>query len=95
MIDWRTVQLFLSEDGVHEVEIDLADNRRIRCTCPKFSKSSKCKHTKFIEDSVEKHNGHYNIQVPKEVDEMEAAYAFDTAETFRDFVLKYAKIEVL
>ncbi len=95
MIEWRTVQLFLSEDGVHEVELDLDDNRRMRCSCPKYSRISKCKHIKWIDNKIIEQGGHYNIQVPSEVDELEARFAFDSAETFREFVLKYAKIEVL
>lgn len=95
MIEWRTVQLFLSEDGVHEVELDIQDNRRMRCSCSRFSKFNKCKHIKWIDNKIIEHGGHYNIQVPSQVDEMEAVFAFDSAESFREFVVKYAKIEVL
>jgi hypothetical protein len=40
-------------------------------------------------------NGHYAILVPDDVPEDIANSANDTAETFRNFVLKYARVEVL
>jgi hypothetical protein len=32
-IDWRTVQLFLDDSGVSEVEIDAEDATNVRCSC--------------------------------------------------------------
>jgi hypothetical protein len=95
VIEWRTVQLFLGEDGVCEVELDLSDNRNVRCSCARSSLFGKCKHIKFIENAIESSGGQYSIQVPNHVDELEAALAFDDAESFREFVVKYAKVEVL
>lgn len=96
VIEWRTVQLFLGEDGISEVELDLSDNRNVRCSCARFnSRFGKCKHIKFIENAIVESGGQYSIQVPNSVDELEAALAFDDAEAFREFVVKYAKVEVL
>ena len=39
--------------------------------------------------------GHYSILVPEEIPEELALEASDSAEKFREFVVKYAKIEVL
>lgn len=97
MIEWRTVQLFLGEEGISEVELDLSDNRNVRCSCARFNnvRFGKCKHIKFIENAITAAGGQYSIQVPNHVDELEAALAFDDSESFREFVLKYAKVEVL
>lgn len=92
---WRTVQLFISSQaaGIFEVEVDTA-TRKLRCSCPKWRKTFNCKHTRFVEDRMEI-NGHYSILIPEEVPEELALEANDSAEKFREFVVKYAKIEVL
>ena len=95
VMDWRTVQLFLEEDGVHEVQLDLEDNRNMRCTCKRFKTFKRCKHTNWVEDSIELSGGHFSVQIDSEVPQEEAEYAFDSAESFRNFVLKYGKVEVI
>jgi hypothetical protein len=40
-------------------------------------------------------SGQYAILVPEDVPEDEAAKANDSAEAFRSFILKYARVEVL
>lgn len=93
---WRTVQVFLSSAaaGVFEVEVDL-DSRDMRCTCPVWKKSNACKHTRFVKDRMTYNKGHYSIMVPNEVPEEFAVEANEDPKKFREFVLKYAKIEVL
>jgi hypothetical protein len=39
--------------------------------------------------------GHYSILVPNEVSEELAVDASDDAAKFRDFIVKYAKVEVI
>ena len=94
-IQWRTIQLFLEEYGIVEVELDQENNQRVRCTCPPFSKVARCKHTKYVKDSMEKNDGHYAIKIKADVDEKEAFKAMSNGESFRDFVVKYAKVEVI
>ena len=95
VIDWRTVQLFLSDEGVHEVQLDVEDNRHIKCTCKRFKTFKKCKHTTWIENEIVEAGGHFSIQINVEVPPEEAEAAFDDAGAFRDFVLKYGKVEVI
>lgn len=95
MIDWRTVQLFLSEEGVHEVQVDLEDNRNQRCTCKRFQSFKRCRHTKWVEEVIVESGGQFSIQISDEIDELEAESAFSTADTFREFVIKYGKVEVI
>lgn len=95
MIDWRTVQVFLSEDGIHEVQLDLDDNRNQRCTCKKFQLIKRCRHTRWVEESIVDQGGHFSVQISAEVDELEAEDAFSTADSFRAFVIRYGKVEVI
>lgn len=93
---WRTVQLFLSASaaGVFEVEVD-TETKDLRCNCPKWKKFAKCKHTKFVIDRMNMNDGHYSILIPNEISEELALEVQDSPEKFREFVVKYAKIEVL
>lgn len=92
---WRTVQMFLDEEGVYEVEIDQDDPTKVRCTCPSFSKSSKCKHVKHVKEVMSANAGHYSINIPVDIDETEAFDAITDPDLFRNFVIKYAKVEVI
>lgn len=94
-ISWRTVQLFLDPDGIAEVEVDADKNSRVRCTCVSFSRVARCKHVKFVKEKMSGNDGHYAIQIPVHIDEFEAVQAIKTSEGFRNFVLKYGKIEVI
>lgn len=95
VIDWRTVQLFLSDEGIHEVQLDLDDNRNQRCTCKKFQMLKRCRHTKWVENAILESGGHFSVQISSEVPEEIAMEAFDSPEKFRDFILKYGKVEIL
>ena len=92
---WRTVQQFISEQavGIFEVEVN-TDTKETRCTCPVWAKKNSCKHTQFVNFRI-RHTGHYSILIPTDVPEEMAFEASDDPEKFREFVVKYAKIEVL
>jgi hypothetical protein len=94
-ISWRTVQVFLDEDGVCEVDVDSENNTKVRCSCMAFSRLARCKHAKFVKDKMSNNNGHYAIQIPVNVDDALAAEAIKTSEGFREFVIKYGKVEVI
>ena len=94
-ISWRTVQLFLEDDGVAEVEIDQDNKSKIRCSCPAFFKAARCKHVKYVREQMSTNQGHYSIQIPLDIDETEAIAAINNAEEFRNFVVKYGKVEVI
>jgi hypothetical protein len=93
---WRTVQLFISAQaaGVFEVEVD-TDTKNTRCNCPVWRKTLMCKHANFVKDKMRMNRGHYSILVPNEVPEELAVSASDDAAKFRDFIVRYAKVEVL
>lgn len=93
---WRTVQLFISAQaaGVFEVEVD-TESKAVRCSCPVWKKSDVCKHTNFVKSKMRMNNGHYSILVPNEISEEIALEASDDPAKFREFVVKYAKVEVI
>lgn len=92
---WRTVQLFLEDSGVFEVEINSENSGQVRCNCRAFKTSSRCKHYRFVKTSMANNNGHYTIQVPEETPDAAAEEAMDSAEDFRNFIIWNAKVEVI
>ena len=108
--DWRTVQIFLVEDGPRkdlnesylgteiyscEVEVDSDNKTNVRCTCKGFENRSRCKHTIYVKNSMKENNGHFNLTIPEEVPNEEVEEALDNAELFRQFVINHTKIEFL
>lgn len=93
---WRTVQLFISSQaaGVFEVEVD-TESKKVRCNCPVWKKTSNCKHVMFVLNRMRLNGGNYSIMVPTEVPEELAMEVQDDPKKFREFVVKYAKVEVL
>lgn len=92
---WRTVQQFISDQavGIFEVEVN-TDTTDVRCNCPVYSKRGSCKHCMFVNMRI-KHSGHYSILIPNEVPEEMAIEANESPEKFREFIVKYGRIEVL
>ena len=93
----KLVQIFLSESlnpgGVYEVSY--TTNKTFVCTCPGFEGRNKCKHVKYVDEKVRANNGTYPLEVSKKVTEEAADRASESPEAFRDFLIKYGKIEVL
>jgi hypothetical protein len=93
--DWRTIQLFLTDDGVCEVEADHNSPYVLQCSCRASKKFNKCAHIKHVRAHMETNDGHYTVQITANIDPLEAAVAIEDAKAFRDFIIKYGKVEVL
>lgn len=94
--EWRLVQVFLASKlaAVFEVEMHLG-NTSLRCTCPGFLRRRTCKHVGFVEERIDRTRGTYPMEVTRQVTPDDARKAEYSAETFRDFVLHFGKVEVL
>ena len=93
----RLVQVFLSQahtpgPGIYEVTSD--DHGRLFCTCPGFKGRNNCKHTKFVQARIEQNNGNYPLEISKRATQEDAIKAKFSDEDFREFVIKFGKIEV-
>jgi len=93
--DWRTVQLFLTDTGVAEVEVDSNNPAMVRCNCKGVSVANRCAHTKHVKKIMDDNDGNYTISVPDSIDEEEAFVAMADSAAFRAFVIKYGKVEVI
>jgi phenylpropionate dioxygenase-like ring-hydroxylating dioxygenase large terminal subunit len=95
--EWRTVQIFLEPTSfkIYEVELDTASSTNIRCNCSIFVENRTCKHSRYVQNHMKKNNGHYAIQISSSVTDTDVLEAMQNPDTFRYFVIKNAKIEVL
>lgn len=93
-ITWRTVQMFLEDYGVVETQIDSENTSRVRCSCPSFGKSARCKHSRYVREKLTV-NGHYPITIPSDIDYDDVAEALKTPEGFRSFIIHYNKVKVI
>jgi hypothetical protein len=95
--NWRTVQIFLEPTTfkIYEVELGKESSNNIRCNCNIFSSNKSCKHTRFVQNHMKKNGGHYSVQIPQEIPDEEVTAAMESAESFRNFIINYAKIEVI
>ncbi|CAB4129517.1 hypothetical protein UFOVP115_35 [uncultured Caudovirales phage] len=98
MSDRRLLQVFISSKsdnpgpGIFEVTTD--PDKNLDCTCPGFMSKATCKHTNRVEKKIESSNGIYPFDFAKKVTLEELEKAMETEESFRELVIKYAKIEV-
>jgi transposase len=94
MAEWRTLQMFLSSRGVFEVELNMSTSST-RCTCPGYATRKYCKHTRWVESRMKTNGGTYPMSISTRAPAVEATRANKSPAAFRDFVVKYGKIEVV
>ena len=94
----RLIQVFLSHKseapgpGIFEVSAD--EDRNLTCTCPGFMSKSVCKHTRLVNERIDRNQGMYPFDFIDEVDAKEIKRAMTDESIFREFIIKHAKIEV-
>jgi hypothetical protein len=93
----RLVQVFLSQNktpgpGVYEVSVD--DDTKLYCNCPGFSSRGICKHTRFVKSRIENNNGTYPLEISSKATQDDADNARHSNQAFREFVIKFGRIEV-
>lgn len=96
MSTWRTVQVFLSprHPAVYEVELDVM-NADIRCSCPTFRAKERCRHSRIVEKRMDEAGGQYPILLESEVLESDVSDSIHDPAKFRDFIVRFGKVEVL
>lgn len=96
MSDWRTLQVFLSprQPAIYEVDLDL-DSQETRCSCPTFKGRKTCRHVKFVHARMEGNGGHYPLLVSEKAENENISEVMSDPGAFRDFIVKYGRVEVL
>lgn len=94
MNDWQITQLFLSDTGVHEVDVHIS-NSKLRCSCPGYESRRSCKHTRFVKTRMEENDGIYPTEVSTRASKIDTVVASNDPEAFRKLLINYGKIEVI
>ena len=98
--DWRMVQVFLSarQPAIYEVEIDMESGKRwapTRCSCPTYRRNNKCRHIEWIRQQMITHNGQDPVRIHRSAGVDNMHHVMGSASAFRDFVVRYGRVEVL
>jgi hypothetical protein len=94
----RLVQVFLTKDraaqdsGIYEVSI--SSDRKILCTCPGWLSLNRCKHSDIVRARLDE-DGNYPFEISERATKKEGEIANISNEKFREFIIKYGKIEVV
>ena len=96
--DFRLMQVFLPQNnvpgpGIYEVSV--GDDDEFNCTCPGFSGRARCKHVAFVKARIETNNGTYPLESSSRATTDDAAKAQKSSKDFREFIIKFGKVEVL
>lgn len=98
--DLRLVQVFLPHvatagPGIYEVSYGETSNK-YHCTCPGFTSRSNCKHVSFVKDRVLENNGQgYPLEISSRATAEDAEKARRSNKDFREFIIKFGKVEVI
>lgn len=96
--DFRLVQVFLPQQNVSGpgiYEVSVGDTDEFNCTCPGFSARARCKHVEFVKARIETNNGTYPLEISSRATTDDAAKAQKSSKDFREFIIKFGKVEVL
>ena len=96
--DLKLVQVFLpntttSGPGIYEVSV--GNPNEFYCTCPGFAGRLKCKHINFVKARIESNNGNYPLEISSRATPYDAERARESNQEFREFIIKFGKVEVI
>jgi hypothetical protein len=94
--DLRLVQVFLSQSSASPAvfEVSVKKDTNFHCTCPGYKSKNICKHIKFVKARIDTNQGTYPLEISNKAPEEEVEKSYESNESFRQFVLKFGKIEV-
>jgi hypothetical protein len=97
MEEMRLVQIFLGGSGTPGpgiYEVSITTDKTFICTCPGYAGRSSCKHTKFVSARITQNKGTYPLEISTRVTPEDAERAQASADSFREFIIRFGKIEV-
>lgn len=98
MSTWpKLVQVFLSQSqvpGPNIFEVTSSEDGSLSCTCPGYLGRKTCKHVRFVSARIKTNGGTYPLEISNKATEEEADAAKQSPEAFREFIIKFGKIEV-
>jgi len=95
MAEWRSLQFFLSDDGVHEVQANPDNYKQLKCDCHVYKSGKRCAHVRYVRDQITSKNGSYSITIPEHISDEDIQRASESADSFRNLLIHNARIEVI
>jgi hypothetical protein len=95
--DVKLIQVFLSQNATPSpaiYEVSSTIDGKLICTCPGYSGRGSCKHARFVTARIKTNGGTYPLEISKKATKEEADRAQESTDAFRDFIIKFGKIEV-
>ena len=89
---WKTIQFFISLNGISEVQV--SSTNVLRCSCDGYKTRKKCKHIVFCLNESDD-NLVYPIKIHEETPQEFIDKAKTSPEEFRNLLLKYGRILAL
>lgn len=96
--EFRIVQVFLPQNNKKSPEIhEVSSNERdLRCTCSTFASRRTCMHIDFVQARIDANGGRtYPIEISTRATKEDAEKAAESVESFRDFIIKFGRVEVI
>ena len=100
--EWRTIQIFIPNElnkkdilEVAEVSLSADGPENMRCTCNVFVKFSECMHVEYVAAKIRLNGGSFGLLIPNDIPDEWAYSAFTDAQSSRNFIIRYGKIEVM
>lgn len=93
----KLIQVFLSQSmspspAIYEVSSTVDGD--LICSCPGFNGRSSCKHSRFVNARIDTNGGAYPLEISKKATREEADKAQESTDAFREFIIRFGKIEV-
>lgn len=96
--EFRIVQVFLPLNNNRSPEIyEVSSNEvNLRCTCHMFYSRNRCKHIDFVQAKIDANGGKtYPLEISIRATKEDAEKATASVESFREFVIKFGRVEVI
>lgn len=94
----RLIQVFLAKHengpGPNIFEVSTNKAKDLECNCPGFVVKKECKHARLVLERIESNGGVYPFDFAETITSSQIVTAMKTEQSFRDFIIKYGKVEV-
>lgn len=96
--EFRIVQIFLPVVPGRGPEIyEVSSNElTLKCTCEFFVSRNRCKHIDFVQARIDSNGGkNYPLEISSRATPEDARKAQESVDNFREFIIKFGKVEVI
>lgn len=94
--NFKIVQIFLPQNSSPMVYEVSSNEKDFRCTCSTFDTKGGCKHIAFVMARIDANGGrNYPLEISNKATLEDAQKAQESVQNFREFIIKFGKVEVI